>query len=244
MPTAIQVCLRSPADAHEPSFLDLHQLASWLLEPAGSGAHHDQRKPYSIWPLLPADAEDLAMWRLNVLDDESDRVDHLLRQLSRRPRLVDRPVEVVDVRVTTTPFADLAEARPVRTADLLFLSPTYFSRSGRDYLLPDPVLILRTLAARWNGYAPERAQIDEPARELLLRQAVLVAHELRTVRVDLRGGGRTGFVGQVRLGLPRRAAQPVSTATLGTLCRFVPFCGIGAMTTHGLGCVSAVPVDG
>ena len=89
----------------------------------------------------------------------------------------------VDERAAS--YESLRGVPPLWQSDLRFLSPTYFSRSARDYLLPHPALIVRSLVTRWNEHvdACSPLAVDEAeARELGLR-ILLKAHELHTVRV-------------------------------------------------------------
>jgi len=131
------------------------------------------------------------------------------------------------------------------------VSATYFSRSGRHYLLPDPELILRGIVARWNFHNPPGTPLavaDATVRGLAGR-IVVKRHSIHTVRTQghARGQG-TGFVGDVRLGLrnaDRRNPDGESAARLfASVCAFAPFCGVGAQTTHCFGAVVTRPVDG
>jgi CRISPR-associated endoribonuclease Cas6 len=181
-----------------------------------------------------------------------DGLDSYLQQaLQRRLWLGASEVVPVEIRQQSISYQALHKLPPLWEADLRFLSPIYFSRSGRDYLLPDPALIVRSLVTRWNKQVEDEPElvIDEEAARELGRRIVLKAHELYTVRVTSADGrGRTGFMGQARLGLrtaERRSPEGVAAARLlATLCAFVPYCGLGAQTTHGLGAVAVYSTDG
>ncbi|MGH8884231.1 MAG: CRISPR system precrRNA processing endoribonuclease RAMP protein Cas6 [Egibacteraceae bacterium] len=252
MPVAYTLLLRTGAAAPEPTHEDLHRLACRLVEPPGNPAHQDQRKPFTLWPLQVApERGDECQLRLNWLPVDDGLGSHLRLALGRRLWLGTAEVVPLDVDRQGTSYQTLRDLPPLWQADLRFLSPTYFSRSGRDYLLPDPALIVRSLVVRWNEQVEERPAlaIDGDVARELGRRVILKAHELYTVRVTgADGRPRTGFKGQARLGLrtaERRSAEGVACARLlATLCAFVPYCGLGAQTTHGLGAVAVYSADG
>jgi CRISPR-associated endoribonuclease Cas6 len=238
--------------AVQPTFEDLHRLACRLLEASEDPTHQDQVKPFAVWPLRAAGTlPDRTELRLNWLHPEQDPLPRLRAGLRRPLRLGGAHARPLTLRTQGTSYLELRRRDPIWQCDLRFLSPTYFARSGRDYLLPDPELIVRRLAARWNQHAGLDGPLgvrDDQARELA-RRVILKAHELHTVRVGGQDGReRTGFLGQIRLALrtaERRDPEAlVSAQLLATLTGFAPFCGLGAQTTHGLGAVATFPVHG
>ncbi|MGH8899554.1 MAG: hypothetical protein ACRDZ4_21640 [Egibacteraceae bacterium] len=134
MPVACTLTFRTGATAPEPTHEDLHRLACRLVEPPGNPAHQDQRKPFTLWPLQVAlERGGECRLRLNWLPPD----DGLRLALGRRLWLGTGEVVPVDVDRQGTSYETLRDLPPLWQADLRFLSPTYFSRSGRDYLLPD-----------------------------------------------------------------------------------------------------------
>lgn len=252
MPVAYTLTFQARERLAEPTHEDLHRLACRLVEPPSNPAHHQQRKPFTVWPLQVAPEHAGECWlRLNWLPIGGGLGGHLQQALRQRLWLGASQIVPVGFDEDTASYQALRELPPLWQADLRFLSPTYFSRSGRDYLLPDPALIVRSLVARWDEQVEESPALaidGDMARELG-RRVILKAHELYTVRVTgADGRPRTGFMGQARLGLrtaERRSAEGVACARLlATVCAFLPYCGLGAQTTHGLGAVAVYSADG
>lgn len=228
MPGVIALHLDVPHDV-EVYPARLHGAACALLE-HGSTAHRGQDKPFAVWPLRPG--PDGAAWRLGWLPDGVPALgagDSVMFGAAVFP--------VLHRTVDLTSFARLASGGPVRSADLRLLSPTFFSRNGRDHPLPDPVLLVESAVRRWNVHAPPDAHIPEDLRRAL-RAAVYLADmvgETRRGRVS-RTMEQLGFVGTVRLALTRSAGETVR-CLFGALMRFVDVAGVGAQTTHGFGAV-------
>jgi len=248
MPVAYTLTLASERPFPDASFKQLHGLGCRLLDQPGDPQHTAQRKPFALWPPAVGPDRSTVRWRINLLARDGEAEARLRRTLTGELRLCSTPLRLVGVERDDQPYESLRATGGRWDADLRFLSPTYFSRSGRDYLLPDPQLIVRTLAGRWNEHAGAglAASVDEVAA--LTRTVLLKAHDVRTVRIaGKHGRTRTGFVGQVRLGLPRDERETgtgTAARLLGTLLAFAPYCGLGASTTHGLGAVSVHPVHG
>jgi CRISPR-associated endoribonuclease Cas6 len=215
-----------------PSYRDLHRLACWLLE-RRDGEHHSASKEFAVWPLLPA-AEGLMTWRLHTLDSDGQRAARLRSRLGHGPRLGDVPVDVVDLEDDDVSYERLSHSRPRERWDLQFVSPTYFSRNGRDYLLPDAELLVRTAAYRWNSHSPASLAVGSGAVDHLAGRVVVSAHDIHTVVIPRwHGGGRRGFLGWVQLAV--RGSDHEAATLLARLVAFLGYAGAGAGTTHGLG---------
>lgn len=133
-------------------------------------------------------------------------------------------------------------SRPVTRG--LVLTPTYFSRNGRDVPLPDPVLVMRSLAQRWNVFAPTGLAIDDTLSKALLSAVLLTDAAVHTVRVQVgRDAWQTGFIGDAELALTHTAA-PDAGAVFAALLRFATAAGIVAQTTYGFGEVRPEPLNG
>lgn len=205
----------------------LHGAACELLERTWDGRHDAQRKPFSAGPM--AGTAGLARWRLGWLADGA-------------PRLTEEPVRfgpvacpVVRCDVQDLPFAALAAGEPAWSAELDVISPLYFSRNGRDHPLPDPVLMLRSAADRWNAFAPAGLAVSDAILRDVLATVHLAAMEGRTESVPVTVTmHQTGYVGTVRLALTR-AAVPGVAGAFAALMRFADIAGLGAQTTHGFG---------
>lgn len=223
------------------TFVGLHQLACWLLERPGDPAHKGQRKPFSITPLQPHDSgPPWSRWGLGLLDGEDEQQRRAYQRLAGHPRLADQHLTVGGIAEQRESYEQLAARPATDRLDVLVRSPTLFSRSGRDYPLPDPALISRHLVARWNTFCPEELAIDEAAARSLGGRIVVVAYAIETVPVELRGRDRAGFVGAFSLAVTGREGEPEHRAACRTLARLgglLPYSGLGAHTTHGLGTV-------
>jgi CRISPR-associated endoribonuclease Cas6 len=237
MPTRWTLLLQAERpDAERPvSAAQLHGLAAHLLE--GSGAnHHAQHKPYAISPLLaaPGPSGANALLRLGWLPD-TPRPD-FTRLTRARVRLGAQFFTVASAEEEFTPYTGLLSLPPVERAVIRFRSATYFSRSGRWYPLPDPVLLYGGLIRRWNLFAPEHARITETEEKELLGAVALSAHEIASKPVELGAGNRIGFTGTAIFRLLGHYAMS-SPQQFAGLTLFATASGIGAQTTHGLGAV-------
>ncbi|WP_239377148.1 CRISPR system precrRNA processing endoribonuclease RAMP protein Cas6 [Frankia sp. Cj5] len=214
--------------------------------------HHADTKPFAVGPLVPSPGSanpektahpgkagkldgspTMTLWRLGWLG-------HGDPPPAWPPRTVRfGPCEqsVMGFDTDLWPFARLASAGPARRVRLRMLTPTFFSRNGRDLPLPEPVLIVRSLLARWNAHAPDTLTIDDSAaRELVgsvFLDAVSGASEQVPVTEQIR---QVGFVGEAELRL-LKTASAAAAEVFGALMRFAAIAGVGAQTTHGFGAV-------
>jgi CRISPR-associated endoribonuclease Cas6 len=215
----------------------LHGAACALLED-DSVPHTAQHKPFSVGPLFESSAG-RARWRLGWLPAASPP------PIPATVALGPARCEVQPTRPVLVTFAELLTGPPLRHVELQFISPTFFARKGRDLPLPDPVLIMRSLATRWDAHAP--AELALPSKELT---ALLDSVYLDQVAIESRRGQvshtmwQTGFVGTARLALTR-AGDDITAQVFTALTRFAEFAGVGAQTTHGFGAVRLpTPHDG
>lgn len=215
----------------------LHGAASSMLEGSDT-AHTAQHKPFSVGPLVEA-SPGQTVWRVGWLR-------------SAEPPPIPKTVALGPARCpvrTTRPrrqsFAELLASRPLRHVELRFVSPTFFARKGRDLPLPDPVLILRSLATRWDAHAPPELALPAEALTALLDTVYLADAAVDTRRAQVsRTMCQTGFVGAAQLALIK-TADATTAQVFTALTRFAEFAGVGAQTTHGFGAVRlAVPPPG
>lgn len=222
-----------PAAAHPAR---LHGAACALLElPAAD--HRAQDQPFAVRPLV-ADGKG-ARWRLGWLPEGHPpirTVDTVRFGPTRR--------RVRGFTIAITSFGRLATGGSTGTADLRMLSPTFFSRNGRDHPLPDPVLIIDSAVRRWNLHAPADLRVPDAEHRALRSRIVLTDFEGRTERGPVTFTmQQTGFVGTVRIALPR-SAERSTRYLLAALMRFLDVAGVGAQTTHGFGALELVALDG
>jgi CRISPR-associated endoribonuclease Cas6 len=233
MPTLIEMRLKATWTV-QPDTRQLHGLACALFE-GESARHLGQEKPFTVWPLSPAEgAEGEWAWRAAWLPDglppEGARTaDHL-----RVGHVACVVTETTQRRVT---HAQLAAGPSLNGLEVTFGSPTYFSQNGTGVVLPDPRLIVGSWRRRWNASLPDAdpLAIGDDAWQVTHRPLQLAAYDLRTEHRDSgRGGNRTGFTGSATLRLSKEAPA-AARAVLGRLARFAGYCGTGAQTTHGFG---------
>jgi len=207
----------------------LHGAACAILERTGI-AHTAQHKPFSVGPLIEA-TPGRTRWRVGWLG-------------SAEPPPIPETVALGPARcpIRLAPpqqrsFAELLSAPPVRHAELRFVSPTFFARKGRDLPLPDPVLIIRSLAVRWDAHAPAELALPAEALTGLLDSVYLSDAVIETRRAQVSHTmWQTGFVGTAQLSLTK-AAETATAQVFIALTRFAEFSGVGAQTTHGFGAI-------
>lgn len=232
MPTLLTLRLTEPASPPFPAHL--HAAACGLLE-APDADHTAQHKPFAVG--APVAERGAVTWRLGWLPDLALPAGWPPQEL----RLGGSTCRVIDAQVRHQPFAALATSRPVTRSQVRFLTPTYFSRNGRDVPLPDPVLVLRSLTQRWNAFAPVSLAIDDMLGKELLRTALLTEAAVHTVRAQVgRDTWQTGFVGDAEFALTHAASSDAG-AVFAALLRYATVAGVGARTTHGFGEVSPEP---
>lgn len=235
MPTLLTLRLAEPETPPYP--VHLHAAACRLLEPPGVD-HTAQRKPFTVG--APVAEDGTVTWRLGWLPDLELPAAWPPEEL----RLGGSSCRVIDARTRHQPFAALAASRPVTRGLVRFLTPTYFSRNGRDVPLPDPVLVMRSLAQRWNVFAPTGLDLDDTQCKALLSAVLLTNTDVHTVRVQVgRDSWQTGFIGDAELALTHTATPHVG-AVFAALLRFATIAGIGAQTTYGFGEVHPEPLNG
>lgn len=244
MPLTINISAHLPQGI--PSgigYKDLHRLACFLIEDSGIEAHEQQAKPFTIWPLIVTDADEGTVEiTIHSLVDSPLVVERISARLNghegRKPNLgKDAPLHNAMLDVSELMWEELAAMPPASSADVELLSPMTYSRSGISYPLPDPILVHRQLATRWNLYAPEDFMhiADELSREInsavSLTQVEISSVRLREFNNKIAGLGTFSFHVDNK-------SDALIREWFASLWSFAQFCGLGAMTTQGLGAVS------
>ena len=240
MPARIDVGFTLDGESRLISFADVHRLVCYLAEDGGAEAHHRQTKDFAAWPLLE-DPRGFTL-RINSLNDDHDLASRVRARLAGTPHLgSDLPLRSPRVESTAATYATLASAGAARSVTVEFVSPATFSRNGRSYGLPDPVLIHQQLARRWNELAPRASQVEEQLVKDLCSKVVVddADVEVRTIHGVT---GRIGFTGRARFAVT--AGGRAERTLLRTLWAFAEYSGVGAMTAHGLGAVGIAAIDG
>ncbi|MEY9214315.1 CRISPR system precrRNA processing endoribonuclease RAMP protein Cas6 [Thermobifida halotolerans] len=212
----------------------LHGLACALVE-APEGAHTAQVKPFSARTVNSG--ADTPVVEIGWLDDT--RNPGLEARIAAGGlRLGTTPIGLEVTGRRAVPYAELAASPPALRTRVVFASPTYVSRAGRQIPLPDPELLLSGLARRWRAFSP--LPIAEDTLSALLARVFVVRHEIRTTTVDLGKSRRVGFTGEVVFGVHGSSDDPTRRLFAG-LWQFAEFAGVGAQTAYGLGSVTVGP---
>jgi hypothetical protein len=250
VPAIIEVRASVPADSSSAvDYLDVHRLACYLLEPPEARSHRLQDKPFSVWPPLSVADQplvedsspgfDLISLRFNWLATTPPPVDEVQDRLQRTPHLGTHvPLTPLGLEVQELTYGDLCAGTPQMVCDVEFHSPTHFSRNGRRYPLPDPMVVMSGLARRWNvsaGAADPALVIPRPAIDSLVAHSVIEACAIHT-EVTISPVRQVGFVGKARFALTPSAKQ-ADAALFAGLWRFAALAGIGRGTTYGLGAI-------
>ena len=224
-------------------YKDLHRLACFLIEDSGVEAHEQQAKPFAIWPLIVDDADEgIVEITIQSLVDDPLIVERVSARLNghegRRANLgKDTPWHDAMLNISEVLWDELAAMPPASSVEVELLSPMTYSRSGISYPLPDPILVHRQLTTRWNQYAPDDfMQIpDDLSREIngaiSLTQVSISSVRLQEFNNKIAGVGTFSF--QVD-----KKSDVLIREWFASLWSYAQFCGLGAMTTQGLGAVS------
>ncbi len=245
MPTAFVIDLEPVVHVDGPvSHDDIHRLACYLLEDPGRKAHEQQVKSFAAWPFVAmSNGQRVAYrWRLNSLSDEPSMAARVRSRLDLNPQVGrDRPARVLGVAEDRVLPAELCQTTGCSSVKVAFLSPLRFSRNGRSYPLPDPVLIHQRLVARWNECMDERLGliIPEEVSRALSAAVEIGTFDLRAERAASRHAV-IGCVGTAEFHLTDRSRE--LRAVFGALWRFAEFSGLGKETAHGYGAVAVEPV--
>jgi CRISPR-associated endoribonuclease Cas6 len=224
-------------------YKDLHRLACFLIEDSGVEAHEQQAKPFAIWPLIVDDADEgIVEITIQSLVDDPLVVERVSARLNghegRKANLgKDAPLHDAMLNISEVLWDELAAMPPASSVEVELLSPMTYSRSGASYPLPDPILVHRQLTTRWNQYAPDDfMQIpDDLSREIngaiSLTKVSISSVRLQEFNNKIAGVGTFAF--QVD-----KKSDALIREWFASLWSYAQFCGLGAMTTQGLGAVS------
>jgi CRISPR-associated endoribonuclease Cas6 len=129
-----------------------------------------------------------------------------------------------------------SQASSANEATLRFLTPCAISQAHdeenrpRFALLPEPHLLFKSLAGRWNAVAP--ATLDLDLVEEAARQVVVRHYDLRTVTHVMERKTQVGFLGVCSYELRGSEQQ---RRLLQTLVDAAFFTGVGIKTARGMG---------
>ncbi|MFD8900224.1 CRISPR system precrRNA processing endoribonuclease RAMP protein Cas6 [Streptomyces ardesiacus] len=233
MPTLWHLTLRAAHPVRrQVTPAQLHGLACTLLEEPRHD-HHAADKPWSVSPLFAASEPQTAVLRIGWLDDTHNLQD--IFEEGRELRLGTQHFVLTEAAAEHAPYEALLAAGPATHAELHAVTPTYFSRNGTQYPLPDPHLLYGSLARRWNTHAPQHLNIPDTALREMRTHLALSSHDIATQPVHLATTAlRTGYTGHCTFTLTG-TPPPAVFATFTALSLYAHTAGIGAQTTHGCG---------
>lgn len=246
------------------AFLDAVRRAAPDLSALLHAPRHRVR-PFTVSPLFGVESQgqgavmvrpdhDYSL-RVTLLDDRlyAELMGRFLEEGRPALRLGEVAFLIAQVLVTpgSSPWAGyttweaLMETPAASSATLEFLTPTAFHLGQRPWgkrfhLLPEPLLVFRSLLRTWNAFAPAGLTMEAGPLEAYLEEEAIVQAlaGLRTVMWRYPRHLQIGFVGQVTYGFP--GEDEALRQRLFALAEFAFYAGVGYKTTMGMGQVRRV----
>jgi CRISPR-associated endoribonuclease Cas6 len=194
-------------------------------------------KPYTVSPLMVAEDQAMARFRVTLLEDAL--WDALKIGVESKPevRVLWATLPLVGApEIERRTYAQIAQAAEDKPAVVLqFDSPTSFRSNGMHYPLPDPMMVFESYRARWNAFAPEALTISDEWAGWLRQSVAVQRAEIKTQTVQFKDYQQIGFVGVVEYTVVHRAPDREGIAPLNALAEYAYFCGTGHKTTQGMG---------
>ena len=212
-----------------------------LPEDYAAYLHTQNLRPYSQSIRWDRETERV-LWRIGTLDETAGKLigETLGRMECITLRQKGYTAEVHDLHIAEeSSCSDIAdtyfrgESAP-RGAEIRFLTPASFKRDGGYVLLPETVLIMQSLLARWNRFCPDIRIEEDDLAQTLAAHTRLTRYTLRSVGFSVDGYNIRGFRGQIAL---QFTGSDMVRRILGTLLAFAPYAGIGIKTALGMGAV-------
>ena len=213
-----------------------------------SRVHDDiKKKPFTVSPLYPlgglpgAPVQALAAggrvaFRVGLMDDETAKMTVAAMNSADAADVTvgKSPFRVKGVRVldTVRPEEITGCGGIEKGFSLRFRTPTCFKSSGRVLLLPEPRLLLASLARAWEktGSAP----LDLERVNRLCESVLPMQYRLETGVMRMDKYFIPGFVGICSFRMIETPSDEEKQA-LAKLLAIVPFAGIGYKTAMGMG---------
>lgn len=130
------------------------------------------------------------------------------------------------------------EAKPARKIEFEFLTPTLFNGTHGDITFLTAELIFASIVDKWNAGDVEDT-LDKPRIKELCDRIILTDWSGHTKRVYFgRDRGYTGFVGNFTFNLSKLSTEENQLITV--LALFGQHCGIGRLSSQGLGQIRAL----
>lgn len=130
------------------------------------------------------------------------------------------------------------EAKPACKIEFEFLTPTMFNGTHGDITFPTAELIFASIVDKWNAGDVEDT-LDKPRIKELCDRIILTDWSGHTKRVYFgRDRGYTGFIGNFTFNLSKLSTEENQLITV--LALFGQHCGIGRLSSQGLGQIRAL----
>lgn len=153
------------------------------------------------------------------------------------------PVSFGDAQATMVPNRDdsiafyyasnrelLECADDAKKTGIEFVTPTAFRRFKEQVLLPEPSLVFKSLARKWNAHGDPGFPIDEKVTEAPIS---IQQYRLETRMLEFGSFRQLGFTGDVVFNLRRLSSN--ERCLINMLANYSFFAGVGAKTTMGMG---------
>jgi len=119
------------------------------------------------------------------------------------------------------------------TIELTFLSPTCFKVEGRNYILPDTKLVLKSYFDKWNFFS--KYKISNEELHTITSNCYLTKHKLQSAYIDFTRYQFFGFIGSCTYTIEKTKLNNVDMNRLAWMLGFSKYCGTGYKTTMGMG---------
>ncbi|MGI6110606.1 MAG: CRISPR-associated endoribonuclease Cas6 [Eubacteriaceae bacterium] len=223
-----------------PSFWG-YRLYAWLLErlpETCSAALHESGGSLITQYLYYDRARNENNWIINLFSDELETILTPVLSKTEEIRLHDIRLQarVSDIQRITSAEQLILSARSEhsnnRYSKLELLTPAAFKQNGKYTVLPEPRLILRSLAAKWTQIFPDYPLDDEDALKALEQGLRITDYKIRTVRYPLKNVKIPGFMGEIII--EAKLSDPLMEIWKLLLC-FSNYGGTGIKTALGMG---------
>ena len=184
--------------------------------------------------------------------------------------LLKEKISLSAIEIREIEWADfINSSKPVKKFDLIFMSPTYFrlpptlferyeakfkpgsrkeKASYRYYPLPDPSLLLRSIAKIWKTFSPVKLNLTGLVSWVGAGGVAISGFPqgIKTYRLyehEKANKWIVGFTGRVGYSLPDDLYNEDFARNLDALLKFSQFSNVGGGRTAGLGMVEYMPLE-
>ena len=184
--------------------------------------------------------------------------------------LLNEKIPLNEISVREVNWEEIVEtSKPIKKFDLVFLTPTYFRLSPilferyetklmltekkekapyRYYPLPDPSLLIRSIAKIWRAFSPVKLNLTSLISWVGAGGIAVSGYPsgIRTYRLyehEKVDKWVVGFVGRVGFSVPNDLFNESLAKNLDALLRFSRFSNVGGGRTAGLGMVEYIPLE-